>query len=58
MTPGDVGASVTGFSRSGSILQGAQDSLCRLEHLFIQPEIVGAAFGSLESPTTLQTMWA
>jgi hypothetical protein len=57
MTPGDVRAWITGFSRSGSFLQGPQHSLRHLEHLFIQPEVTGVAFGSFESPTTLPTMW-
>jgi len=58
MTPGDMGAWVTGFSRSGSVLQSARVSLRRPEHLFIQTEIAGVAFGSLLIPTTLETMWA
>jgi len=37
---------------------GAQESVHRPEHLFIQPEVVGVAFGSLLNPSTLQTMWA
>jgi hypothetical protein len=49
---------VTGFSRSGSVLHGVQESPRRPEHLFIQPEIVGVAFGSLLNPSTHQTMWA
>jgi len=28
------------------------------EHLFIQPVVVGVAFGSLLNPSTLQTTWA
>jgi hypothetical protein len=58
MTPGDMGARLTGFSRSGSVLQSARDSLRRPEHLFIQTEITDVAFGSLLSPTTLETVWA
>ena len=42
------------FSRSGRLAQ-AQN---RPEHLFIQTEVVGVAFGSLLSSTTFQTMWA
>jgi hypothetical protein len=37
---------------------GANKPVHRPEHLFIQPEILGVAFGSLLSPTTLQTLWA
>ena len=58
MTPGDMGARLTGFSRSGSVLQSARDSLRRLEHLFIQPKTTGIAFGSSLSPTTRKTVWA
>jgi len=49
---------LTGFSRSGSSLQRAQDLLCRSEHLFIQPEILGVSFGSLLNPSTRQSTWA
>jgi len=35
---------------------GDQESVRRPEHLFIQPEVVGVAFGSLLNPSTLQTM--
>ena len=58
MTPGDVRACIAVLSRSGRFLQGDQESLPRPEHLFIQPEILGVAFGSLLTPTTLETMWA
>src|SRR5271157_32363 len=37
---------------------GAQESVRRPEHLFIQTEVVGVAFGSLLNPSTFQTMWA
>ena len=37
---------------------GAQESVRRPEHLFIQTEVVSVAFGSLLNPSTFQTMWA
>ena len=37
---------------------GARESVRRPEHLFIQTEVVGVAFGSLLNPSTFQTMWA
>jgi hypothetical protein len=37
---------------------GAQKSVRRPEHLFIQPVVLDVAFGSLLNPSTLQTMWA
>ncbi len=58
MTPGEMGACIAGFSRSGSVLQSARDLRRRPEHLFIQPEILGVVFGSLLNPTTLETKWA
>jgi len=56
--PGNAKAWITGVSRSGGFLQGAQESLRRPEHLFIQTEIVGDAFGSLLNPSARQIMWA
>ena len=53
MTPRDVRACIAVLLRSGRFLQGDQESLRRPEHLFIQPEILGVAFGSLRSPSTL-----
>ena len=55
MTPGDVRACIAVLSRSGRFLRGDQESLRRPEHLFIQPEVLGVAFGSLLNPSTLQT---
>ncbi len=55
MTPGDVRACIAVLSRSGRFLRGDQESLCRLEHLFIQPVVLGVAFGSLLRPIALQT---
>jgi len=37
---------------------GANQPAHRPERLFIQPEVVGVAFGSLLNQSTLQTMWA
>jgi len=45
------------LTRSGSFLQGAQESVRRPEHLFVQPELPGVAFRFLLNPITLQTMW-
>ena len=58
LTSGGLRACLAFFSRSGSVLRGPHESLRRPEHLFIQPEIVGVAFGSLPNPSTLKTMWA
>jgi hypothetical protein len=58
VTSRDLRACIACFSRSGSVLRGAQESLCRPEHLFIQIGIVGVAIGSMLNPSTLQTMWA
>ncbi len=52
MTPGDARTYFTVPSRSGRFLQGAQESVSRPEHLFIQPELPGGAFGFLLKPTT------
>jgi hypothetical protein len=57
-TPRDVRACIAILLWSGRFLQGDQESLRRPEHLFIQPEILGVAVGSLRTPTTLETMWA
>jgi len=46
MTPGDVSACIAVLARSGRLLRGDQESLRRPEHLFIQPEVLGAALGS------------
>ena len=48
----------TGHSRSGSVLQGAQESRLRPENLFVQPEVAGVVFGPLLNASTLPTMWA
>ena len=37
---------------------GAQRSVRRTEHLFIQIEVAGVAFGSMLNRSTRQTMWA
>ena len=55
MTPGEVGACIAVISRSGRFLRGDQESLRRPEHLFVQPEVLGVAFGSLLNPIALQT---
>ena len=55
MTPGDVRACIAVLSRSGRFLRGDQESLRRLEHLFIQPVVLGVAFGSLLKPFAFQT---
>jgi hypothetical protein len=53
MTSCDVRAWIAVLLRSGRFLQGDQESLPRPEHLFIQPEILGVAVGSLRTPITL-----
>ena len=58
MTPGDVRACIAVLSRSGRFLQGDQESLRRPEHLFIQPEVVGVAFGSLLNSVRPSDQWA
>jgi len=57
MTPEDMAVSARRFSRSGSFLQGAQELALPPGASLLQPEIIGVAFGSLEGPTTLQTVW-
>jgi hypothetical protein len=54
--PEDVRAWVAGSSRSGRLLVGTRGLLPRPEHLFIQPEVLGVALGSLLNPCTLETM--
>ena len=56
-TPCDVRSSIAVFE-VWEIGPGANQPAHRPEHLFIQPEVVGVAFGSLLNQSTLQTMWA
>ena len=51
MTPGDVRACIAVLSRSGRFLRANN----RPEHLFIQPVVLGVAFGSLLRPFAVQT---
>ncbi len=46
---------VSRSSRSGRFLRGDREVLHHPEHLFVQPEVGCDAFGSLLTPTTLQT---
>ena len=51
MTPGDVRACIAVLSRSGRFLRSIKSP----EHLFIQPVVLGVAFGSLLRPFAVQT---
>ena len=54
MTPGDVRACIAVFE-VWEIAPGAQELPRRPDYLFIQPDVLGVAFGSYLKPFALQT---